>query len=73
MGEARSGGAHRQCWTPDAVPLLHRAAAIPFVKSLDYTHQREYRFTVSTIGKPVQETLLVPTTPELKELATEVN
>jgi len=57
----------------DAVPLLHRAAAIPFVKSLDYTHQREYRFTVSTLGKPAQETLLVPTTPELKGLAAEVN
>ena len=57
----------------EAVPLRHRAAATPFIKAPDYKNQREYRFTVTTIGKPAQETLLGPTTPELRELATEAN
>ena len=56
----------------EPVPLLHRGAAVPFVKRLGYAHQREYRFTVSVIGEPDQETLLVPTTPELRELAIKV-
>lgn len=55
----------------EAVPLHRQAAAIPFVKSPDYAPQQEYRFAVSTIGEPAQETLLVPTTPELRALATE--
>ncbi len=55
----------------EAVPPHRRAAAIPFVKSPDYAHQREYRFAVSTIGEPAQETVFAPNTPELRALATE--
>ena len=33
----------------EAVPLLHRAAAVPFIKSLDYAHQGEYRFTLQML------------------------
>lgn len=56
----------------ESVPLLQRSAAVPFVEGLGYAHQREYRFTVSIIGKPNQETLLVPDTPELRRLASGV-
>ena len=56
----------------ESVPLPQRSTVVPFVKSLDYAHQREYRFTVSIIGKPNQETLLVPATPELRRLASEM-
>ena len=49
----------------EAVPLLHRASAVPFVKRLTFAPQREYRFTVSTIGTPAYGALLVPATPKL--------
>ena len=52
----------------DAVPLQHRAAAIPFVKQLRFDHQREYRFTVTVVGTPAQDVLLVPVSEEVRVL-----
>lgn len=53
----------------ESVPLQLRSAVVPFVKSTEYAYQREYRFTISTIGTPAQRTLLVPVTPELRALS----
>lgn len=55
----------------ESVPLHLRPAAVPFVKSTEYTYQREYRFTVSTIGAPATDVLLVPVTAELRALGTQ--
>lgn len=54
------------------VPFQHRARVFPFVKRSGYAHQREYRFTVSTIGKAAQDELLVPVTDQLRDLVTVV-
>ena len=54
----------------EAVPLNLRSAAVPFLKSTEYAHQREYRFTASTIGTPAQSILLVPVPTELRTLST---
>jgi len=52
----------------ESVPLHLRSAAVPFVKSAEYAYQREYRFTVSTIGSPARDVLRVPVTSELRSL-----
>lgn len=52
----------------ESVPLHLRSAAVPFVMSTEYAYQREYRFTVSTIGTPARDVLLVPVTSELRAL-----
>ena len=52
----------------EAVPLLSRAAAVPFVKGTAYADQREYRFAVSTIGTPTANLLSVPVTTQLCSL-----
>jgi len=57
----------------EAVPLLYRSAAVPFVKATAYAAQREYRFAVSTIGTPTATLLSVPVTPRLQSLSRIVN
>ena len=57
----------------EAVPLLHRAVAVPFIKRADHVDQREYRFSVSTIGTPAEKLLAVPITPQLRSLSRIVN
>ena len=52
------------------IPVQHRAGAVAFVKHPDYAHQREYRFAVSTIGKPAQDKLMAPVTEQIRSLAT---
>ena len=52
----------------EPIPTRLQASAVPFLKSPDFAHQREYRFTISTIGTPAKDVLLVPVTAELKAL-----
>ncbi|WP_419933248.1 hypothetical protein [Candidatus Poriferisodalis sp.] len=52
------------------LPVQHRASAFAFVKHPRFARQREYRFTVSTIGKPAQDELLVRNTQPLKDRST---
>ena len=54
----------------ESVPQLHHAAAVPFIKRPTYSWQHEYRFTVSTNGKPSQDQLRVPIRPRLCSLTT---
>ena len=57
----------------EAVPLLYRSAVVPFVKGIDYADQREYRFSVSTIGTPIENLQTVPITTNLRSLSRIVN
>ena len=57
----------------EAVPQLYRASAVPFVKSINYADQREYRFAVSTIGTPTEELQKVRITTKLRSLLRIVN
>lgn len=52
----------------DAVPLQHRAAAVPFVKKARFAHQREHRFVVTLTGTPAQQILRVPMSDGMREL-----
>jgi len=52
----------------DAVPGTERATLLPFIKRRSYSWQREYRFTVSVIGSPTEDTYRVPIGPSLRAL-----
>ena len=53
----------------DAVPVTERATLLPFMKRRSYSWQREYRFAVSVIGSPTEDTYRVPIGPNLRALA----
>lgn len=53
----------------DAVPVTERATLLPFIKRRGFAWQREYRFTVSVIGTPRDETHRFPIPPALRALA----
>ncbi len=53
----------------DAVPRTERAILLPFIKRPSYSWQQEYRFTVSVIGSPTEDTYRVPIGPSLRALA----
>ena len=57
----------------EAVPLQHRAAAIPFAKKPWFAHQREHRFVVTPTGTPSQQILRVPVSDGMRRLVDEVS
>ena len=52
----------------EPIPSLLQGSAVPFLKSPEFGHQREYRFVISTIGAPNEEVLYVPITDDLRDL-----
>ena len=48
----------------EPVPPHPQPTVVPFAKPSDFAHQREYRFTISTIGSPADDVLFVPVTEE---------
>ena len=53
----------------ETVPSHLRSVAVPFLKSTSYAHQREYRATISTLGTPLENELLIPVTNNLRALS----
>lgn len=53
----------------NAIPVLDRGSALPFIKRTQYAWQKEYRFTVTTTGTPSQAQLQVPITQQLRSFA----
>ena len=53
----------------DNIPILHRAAAVSFVKRQNFAQQNEYRFKIKTIGKPEKSECFLPISPKLRRLA----
>lgn len=53
----------------EAFPEDERAAVVPFVKRDQFSHQKEYRFTVLINGEPKESTLLLPISTGLRSLA----
>ena len=53
----------------EAFPEDKRGAVVPFVKREQFSHQREYRFTVLIRGAPKEPTFSLPISTELRHLA----
>ena len=53
----------------DTFPEDEQAAVAPFVKRDQFSHQKEYRFTVSIHGEPKEPTFYLPISTELRHLA----
>ena len=53
----------------EAFPEYEQAAVMPFVKRDQFSHQKEYRFTVSIRGEPKEPTFSLPISTELRHLA----
>lgn len=53
----------------DSFPALHQPAVIPFIKRQRFANQKEYRFKISTRGRPNNHHFLLPISPELRNLA----
>lgn len=53
----------------EAFPEDKRGAVAPFVKRDQFSHQKEYRFTVSIRGEPKELTFSLPISTELRHLA----
>ena len=52
----------------DAVAEPQRATVLPFIKRQSFSWQREYRFTVSVIGSPKENTYRLAIHSSLREL-----
>ena len=53
----------------DSFPVIHRSAAVSFIKRGRFSGQKEYRFKVAMNGTPKDTQLLLPISPSLKGLA----
>ena len=53
----------------EAFPEYERAMVMPFVKRDQFSHQKEYRFTVSIRGEPKEPKFFLPISTGLRHLA----
>ena len=52
-----------------SLPPQYQAVAAAFVKRRSYEWQQEYRFTVSAVGSPTTDGLLLPVSQKMRSLA----